>query len=73
MKKNKEKILLVNIKEMRFSVEIELELPAKTDSDKLIERGKTLKGWEIKSDYSLKNGIELSPENSNHYIIMKIL
>jgi hypothetical protein len=66
MKKNKEKILLVNIKEMRFSVEIELELPAKTDSDKLIERGKTLKGWEIKSDYSLKNGIELSPENSNH-------
>lgn len=66
MKKNKDKILLVNIRKMRFSVEIEVELPAKTDAEKLIDRGKTLKGWEIKSDGSLTNGIELSPENSNH-------
>lgn len=67
MKKIKrEEIRLVDIKKMRFSPEIEVELPAKTDADKLIDRGKTLKGWEIKSDGSLKNGIELSPENSNH-------
>jgi len=67
MKKNKEKeIKLIDIKKIRFSPEIEVELPAKADSDRLIERGKTLKGWEIKSDGSLENGIELSPENSNH-------
>jgi len=67
MKKNKEKeIKLIDIKKIRFSPEIEVELPAKQDADKLIERGKTLKGWEIKSDGSLDNGIELSPENSNH-------
>lgn len=57
---------LIDISKIRFSPEIEVELPAKVDSDRLIERGKTLKGWEIKSDGSLENGIELSPENSNH-------
>jgi hypothetical protein len=65
--KNKPKdIKLVDIKKIRFSPELEIELPAKRDSEKLIERGKTLKGWEIKADMSLDNGIELSPENSNH-------
>ena len=64
--KKEDNIILIDIKKIRYSPEIEVELPAKTDSDKLIERGKTLKGWEIKSDGSLKNGIELSPENSNH-------
>lgn len=67
MKKNKEKdIKLVDITKIRFSPEFEFELPAKIDADKLIERGKTLKSWEIKNDGSLTNGIELSPENSNH-------
>jgi hypothetical protein len=65
--KNKEKeIKLIDITKIRFSPEFEFELPAKTDADKLIDRGKTLKSWEIKSDGSLQNGIELSPENSNH-------
>jgi hypothetical protein len=66
--KNKkvEKIKLIDITKIRFAPEFEFELPAKTDADKLIERGKTLKGWEIKGDGSLQNGIELSPENSNH-------
>jgi len=64
--KKEEKIKLVDITKIRFSLEFEFELPAKTDADKLIERGKTLKGWEIKSDGSLTNGIELSPENRNH-------
>lgn len=64
--KKEDKIKLIKIETIRFSPEFEFELPAKTDSDRLIERGKTLKGWEIKSDGSLQNGIELSPENSNH-------
>lgn len=59
-------IKLIDITKIRFSPEIEVELPAKKDSERLIDRGKTLKGWEIKSDCSLDNGIELSPENSNH-------
>jgi hypothetical protein len=63
---NKEEIKLVDIKKMRFAPELEIELPDKIDADKLIDRGKTLKGWKIKSDGSLNNGIELSPENSNH-------
>jgi hypothetical protein len=65
-KKIKEEIKLIDIKKIRFSPELEIELPAKTDAERLIERGRTLKGWEIKSDGSLTNGIELSPENSNH-------
>lgn len=63
--KNKE-IKLIDIRKIRFAPELEIELPAKIDAEKLIERGKTLKGWEIKSDGSLSNGIELSPENPNH-------
>jgi len=66
--KNKKvnKIILIDIKKIRYSPELEIELPAKVDADKLIDRGKTLRGWELKSDGSLENGIELSPENSNH-------
>jgi len=64
--KKEDKIKLVDITKIRFSPEFEFELPAKTDADKLIERGKTLKSWELKGDGSLTNGIELSPEHSNH-------
>ena len=64
--KIKKSIKLVKIESIRFSPELEIELPAKVDSDNLINRGKTLKGWEIKGDGSLNNGIELSPENPNH-------
>lgn len=65
-KKKDNSLKLIDIKRIRFSPELEIELPAKQDSQRLIDRGKTLKGWEIKSDGSLDNGIELSPENSNH-------
>lgn len=70
-KKNKNKphekeIKLIDIRKIRYAPELEIELPAKIDADKLIDRGKTLKGWEIKADGSLNNGIELSPENANH-------
>jgi hypothetical protein len=62
----KEEIKLIDIRRIRYSPELEIELPAKVDAEKLIERSKTLKGWEIKGDGSLQNGIELSPENNNH-------
>jgi hypothetical protein len=67
MKKKKIKdIKLIDISKIRFSPEFEFELPQKIDADKLIERGKTLKSWTIRGDGSLENGIEISPENSNH-------
>jgi len=62
----KDNIKLIKIESIRFAPELEIELPKKEDAQKLIDRGKTLKGWEIKSDMTLDNGIELSPENSNH-------
>jgi hypothetical protein len=65
-KPKEDKIKLVDIKRIRYSPEFEFELPAKIDADNLINRGKTLKGWEIKGDGSLQNGIELSPEHGNH-------
>ena len=55
MKKQKtqnKSIKLIDIKKIRFSPEFEFELPAKADSQRLIDRGRTLKGWEIKSDGS---------------------
>lgn len=64
--KKEDKIKLVDITKIRFSPELEFELPKKIDAEKLIARGKTLNGWEIKADFSLENGIELSPENNNH-------
>lgn len=63
MKRNK--IKLIDITNIRFSPEFEFEVSNKIDAEKLIERGKTLKGWNIKFDASLDNGIELSPSNSN--------
>jgi hypothetical protein len=65
--KNKEKdIKLIDITKIRFSPEFEFEMPSEKISEKLIERGRTLRGWELKNDGSLQQGIEISPENSNH-------
>lgn len=67
MKRKKEKqIKLVDITKIRFSPEFEFEMPSHKVADKLIERGRTLKGWELKQDGSLDHGLEVSPENSNH-------
>ena len=67
-KKNKKEkeVKLFDIKKLRYSIEIEVEFKNKENGQKLIDRGRTLKGWEIKSDGSLDGGCELSPENSNH-------
>lgn len=66
MKNKKEKIQLFDIKRIRFAPEFEFEMPSEAVSEKLIERGRTLQGWEIKGDGSLEHGIELSPLNKNH-------
>lgn len=63
--KQKKNIRLIKIESIRFAPELEVELKGKKDSHSLIERGRTLKGWEVKADGSLNNGIELSPLNSN--------
>lgn len=62
----KEKIKLVDIKKIRFSVEIEVEFPHSKDSQKLIDRHRVLEGWEIDYDGSLDNGAEYRPRNNNH-------
>jgi hypothetical protein len=69
MKKNKSKekeIKLIDITKIRYSPEFEFEMPSGKISEKLIERGRTLQGWELKNDGSLNSGIEISPENNNH-------
>jgi len=66
MKTNKEKIKLVDIKKIRFAVEIEVEFPHSKDSQKLIDRHRVLEGWEIDYDGSLENGAEYRPKNGNH-------
>jgi hypothetical protein len=65
-KKLKDKIKLVDIKKIRFAVEIEIEFPHSKDSQKLIDRHRVLEGWEIDFDGSLENGAEYRPKNSNH-------
>jgi len=65
MTKPKKAIKLIKIESIRYAIELEAELPSSQDADKLIERGRTLNGWELKRDSSLENGIELSPLNSN--------
>jgi hypothetical protein len=67
MKKiRKDKIKLVDIKKIRFAVEIEVEFPHSKDSQKLIDRHRVLEGWEIDYDGSLENGAEYRPKNGNH-------
>lgn len=68
IKRNKKKteIKLVDIRKIRFAVEIEVEFPHSKDSQKLIERHRVLDGWEIDDDGSLTNGAEYRPKNGNH-------
>lgn len=65
-KNKKQEIKLIDIRKIRFSPEFEFEMPNEKISEKLIERGRTLRGWELKHDGSLNSGIEISPENNNH-------
>jgi len=64
--KMKDKIILVDIKHIRWAIEIEVEFPHSKDSQKLIDRHRVLDGWEIDYDGSLTNGAEYRPKNSNH-------
>ena len=62
----KDRIKLVKIEKIRFSVEIEVEFPHSKDSQKLIDRHRVLEGWEIDYDGSLDNGAEYRPKDGNH-------
>lgn len=64
-KQNKDKIKLVDSSKIRFAPEIEVELPMSKDSQKLIERNRTLRGWWTDFDGSLENGLEIKPKDSN--------
>lgn len=72
-KQNKDQIKLIKIEKIRFAVEIEVEFAHSKDSQKLIDRYRVLRGWEIKEDGSLRNeetqeinGAEYCPKDSNH-------
>jgi hypothetical protein len=64
--KNKKDIKLFDYTKLRWAIEIEVEFPQSKDSQKLIDRHRVLKGWEIDFDGSLDNGAEYRPINKNH-------
>jgi len=65
MKKKKDNIKLIDIRKIRFAIEIEAEVRNEKLSDKIITRNRTLKGWNLTYDGSLENGLEIAPTNSN--------
>jgi len=60
MSKNKR-----TVSNIRFSIEVEVEYPDKKDSQKLIDKHRVIRGWEIDSDFSLDNGAEYRPRKKN--------
>lgn len=66
----KTKIKIVDIKKIRFAPEIEVEFPSKVDAYKVMS-DKTIKGWDLKSDATLDNGIEFVPVNENKLYLTK--
>ena len=64
--KNGKTVRLYDYTKLRWAVEIEVEYPKRKESEKLIERHRTLKGWEIDYDGSLDNGAEYRPRKANH-------
>jgi hypothetical protein len=64
--KKSQEIKLIDIKKIRFAIEIEIEFSHTKDSQKLIDRHRVLEGWEIDCDGSLENGAEYRPKNGNH-------
>ena len=63
--RNGKTVKLYDFTRLRFAVEIEVEFPKRKDSEKLIDRHRTLKGWEIDCDGSLDNGAEYRPRKTN--------
>ena len=66
MKKKNKIVKLIDIKKLRFAIELEVEFPHSKDSQKLIDRHHVLDSWEIDYDGSLDNGAEYRPKNKNH-------
>jgi len=53
------------LKNIRFSVELEVEFPNTKDSQKLIAKHRIIRGWAIDYDGSLSNGAEYRPKDRN--------
>jgi len=64
--KKSQEIKLIDIKKIRFGIEIEVEFSNPDLGQKLIERHKVLNGWTIDYDGSLEGGAEYRPKDSNH-------
>ena len=58
-------IKIQTIDSLRFGIEIEVEFPHPEESQKLIEKHRVIKGWDIDYDGSLDNGAEYRPLNKN--------
>jgi hypothetical protein len=54
-----------NLKNLRFAVELEVEFPNKVDSQKLINKHRIIRGWEITWDGTLDNGAEYKAKDRN--------
>jgi hypothetical protein len=54
-----------NFENIRWSIEIECEFPNKKDSQKLIQKHRIIRGWELDHDGSLDNGAEYRPKDRN--------
>lgn len=53
------------LSDIRFAVELEVEFPEAKDSQKLINKHRLIRGWEIDYDGSLDNGAEYRPKDRN--------
>lgn len=56
---------ILSLDNLRYGIEIEVEFPKPEESEKLIEKHRVIKGWDIDYDGSLENGAEYRPENKN--------
>jgi len=70
MSKKKTRIKLVDITKIRFAPELEVEFSSEKKADLLLDRSRTLKGWDVQSDGSIQKndvccGCEFTPKNSN--------
>lgn len=54
-----------SLETIRYGLELEVEYPNTKDSQKLIEKHRIIRGWDISYDGSLDNGSEYKAKNKN--------
>ncbi len=55
----------LNLEDVRFSIEIEVEFPNTENSEELINKHRVIPGWEMDYDGTLDNGAEYRPKKRN--------